>query len=198
MNAEKRKSPYDSDEEVFQRPLKSANQGNNKDSSDRRPNEHKCLRCKAVFQKKFNLERHTKNCQFTKNIAKAWSCKESNCDLKFYRANDLKKHLCQAHGKKIEEINLTFKTHQEFLDWKREEEKKNSCFFPKQNVKGNNDNLYERYTCQMHGSEKKNQNSQAFGKRMNVMKSGQCLASIVLRSKMKNLFSVCYTSFHTH
>jgi len=190
----------DSDDDDAFRPLqkKPSNGGGivNFSGNGTRQASFPCSVCKTSFTKKSNLQRHQKTCQRNTD-KKKFRCNETDCFLVFYRAADLNKHLDKEHNKKIKEVTITFSDYENFLNWKEQEQIKTCSYFAKQNITGDENEKYERFVCQHHGSEKKNRNSQKFGKRMNVKKEGQCSASFKVVTTSQAV-TVRYTSNHTH
>lgn len=151
-----------------------------------------CTKCAKGFDRSFNCKRHEKNCQ-NNDKNKNWKC--TDCPFKFYRRKEWKDHLAKFHDKQIKDVTIDFDTHDEFIEWKRNEENENFCSFIKQNVSQG----YERFSCNRHGNPRKQISNK--GERRNL--KGLCHTGLICPAGMtvslhdNGKVSVNYTPDHT-
>lgn len=120
--------------------------------------EFSCKECNANFSRKDNLKRHMirthKREHFDEeDVNKKNACIHPGCSKVFYHKTKLIQHIEEEHSVSLQTENIVFKTMQDFLKWKEQEEQNNYVFFSK--CSGTTESKkasYSYYACQRDGT----------------------------------------------
>lgn len=162
---------------------------------------HTCPVCLVNFKYKQNLNRHIKNVHQEENNNRKWKC--NSCFLKFYHAGDLAEHQKSSHNAKINSEHLEFDDYESFLLWKEEMELKSYSYFSKvYSAADSQNNMYERFQCQFHGSDRVHSPIVRKGLRKNrkkgkVKTNSFCMSSMTVRS-LNSKIHVYFRKSHDH
>lgn len=84
----------------------------------------KCLLCGREYTRKVGLYRHQRKAHSLEpKIPGTLRCPESNCEEVFRHRNELRDHITHEHQIVVDKVFLEFASVDDFLDWKKGEEK---------------------------------------------------------------------------